>query len=85
MLHSVMMTSTPALHYWEAASVTVMQAVRAWRADGLSVCYSVDAGPNVHVLCPAGVQKEAETRLRSLPGVVDVLSTRVGGAARLLE
>ena len=85
MMHSVMMTSTPALHYWEAASVTVMQAMRSWRASGLPVCYSVDAGPNVHVLCQAGFQKEAEARLRSLPGVVDVLSARVGGPAKLIE
>lgn len=85
MMHAVMMTSTPALHYWEAASVAVMQAVRGWRADGLPVCYTVDAGPNVHVLCPAGVRKETETRLRNLPGVVDVLSAGVGGAARLVS
>ena len=52
MMHSVMMTSTPALHYWKPASLSVMNAVRQWRGDGLSVCYTVDAGPNVHVICP---------------------------------
>jgi diphosphomevalonate decarboxylase len=85
MMHAVMMTSSPALHYWEAASVTVMQSVRNWRAEGLPVCYTVDAGPNVHVLCPAGVRDEAEKRLRKLPGVINVLSARVGGPARLVE
>ncbi len=83
MMHAVMMTSSPALHYWEPASVTVMQAVRTWRSEGLPVCYTVDAGPNVHVLGPRQVQKEAESRLRSLPGVAEVLTARVGGAARL--
>ncbi|MEW5940371.1 MAG: diphosphomevalonate decarboxylase [Chloroflexota bacterium] len=85
MMHAVMMTSTPALHYWESASLTVMRAVRNWRAEGLQVCYTVDAGPNVHVLCQSGVQKEAEARLRNLPGVMDVLRARVGGPARLVQ
>ena len=85
MMHAVMMTSSPALHYWQSASVTVMQAVRAWRAEGLPVAYTVDAGPNVHVLCPSEVQKEAEARLKSLPGVEKVLVAGVGGAARLVE
>src|SRR5215207_4615582 len=31
MMHSVMMTSTPALHYWKPASLDVMSCVRQWR------------------------------------------------------
>lgn len=85
MMHAVMMTSSPALHYWQPASLTVMQSVRAWRAEGLPVAYTVDAGPNVHVLCPLEVQKEAETRLRKLPGVENVLVAKAGGPARLVE
>lgn len=85
MMHAVMMTSNPPLLYWQAATVDVFHAVREWRAGGLAVAYTVDAGPNVHVLCPLEVQKEAESRLRSLLGVSDVLLAKVGGAARLVE
>jgi diphosphomevalonate decarboxylase len=84
-MHAVMMTSNPSLMYWQAATVDIFHAVREWRADGLPVAYTVDAGPNVHVLCPLDVQKEAERRLRSLPGVGDVLLAKVGGPARLVE
>ena len=83
-MHAVMMTSSPALHYWEPASLAVMQSVRAWRKAGLPVCTTVDAGPNIHVLCPLEVQKEAEARLRELPGVKDVLPAHVGGPAQIL-
>jgi diphosphomevalonate decarboxylase len=85
MMHAVMMTSSPALHYWQPVSLTVMASVRAWRGEGLPVCYSVDAGPNVHVLCPAEVREEAAARLRSLPGVQEVLTAGVGGPARIVE
>ncbi len=85
LMHAVMMTSQPPLLYWQAATVEIFHAVREWRGGGLPVAYTVDAGPNVHVLCPRDVQKETESRLRAIPGVHDVLLAHVGGPARLVE
>ncbi len=85
MMHAVMQTSNPPLLYWQPATVEIFHAVREWRAAGLAVAYTVDAGPNVHVICPREVQKEAERRLREIPGVNDVLLASVGGAAKLVE
>jgi diphosphomevalonate decarboxylase len=79
-----MMTSTPALHYWKPASMEVMNRVRAWRAEGLPVCYTVDAGPNIHVLCPESEVQIVEKRLRETPGVEDVLVALAGGPARMI-
>lgn len=85
MMHAVMMTSTPGLFYWQPASVRVMEAVREWRAGGLPVCYTVDAGPNIHVICPREQAGEVEGRVRKLPGVQDVLVAGVGGPARIIS
>lgn len=85
LMHAVMMTSNPPLLYWQAATVEVFHAVREWRADGLPVAYTVDAGPNVHVICPRQVREETARRLREIPGVNDVLLAHVGGAARIIE
>jgi diphosphomevalonate decarboxylase len=38
MMHAVMMTSSPALFYWQPATLRVMDAVRRWRSEGLEVC-----------------------------------------------
>jgi diphosphomevalonate decarboxylase len=84
MMHAVMQTSNPPLLYWQSATVEIFHAVREWRAAGLEVAYTVDAGPNVHVICPREVQKEAERRLREIPGISDVLVAGVGGAAKLV-
>ncbi|MBK8824956.1 MAG: diphosphomevalonate decarboxylase [Anaerolineales bacterium] len=81
-MHSVMMTSNPPLMYWQAATVGIFHAVREWRASGLPVGYTVDAGANVHVICLAEYAKETEKRLRELSGVSDVLVAGVGGAAQ---
>jgi diphosphomevalonate decarboxylase len=84
MMHSVMMTSNPALHYWKPASLHVMNAVRQWRWEGLPVCYTVDAGPNVHVICPESEAHIVDKRLREIKGVTNVLVARVGGAAKIV-
>jgi len=84
-MHSVMMTSSPPLMYWQAATVGIFHEVRAWRASGLPVGYTVDAGANVHVLCLGDQAKEVEKRLRELPGVIDVLVAGVGGPAKIIN
>jgi diphosphomevalonate decarboxylase len=85
MMHAVMMTSTPALHYWKPESLSVMNAVRQWRGDGLPVCYTVDAGPNVHVICTDSEVHTVDKRLREIKGVTDVLVARAGGGAKIVQ
>jgi diphosphomevalonate decarboxylase len=85
MMHSVMMTSTPGLHYWKPASLEVMNCVRQWRAEGTPVCYTVDAGPNVHVICPESEAHSMEKRLQGIQGVDKVLVAGAGGPARIVE
>lgn len=84
-MHSVMMTSTPALHYWKPASLAVMNTVRQWRSEGLSACYTVDAGANVHVICLETESNAVNKRLREIDGVEDVLVARAGGPAKLVK
>ena len=85
MMHAVMMTSSPALHYWQPTSLAVMQAVRQWRGDGIPACYTVDAGANVHVICPEKDAPEIAIRLRKIEGVTDVLTAFAGGPAIWME
>ncbi|WP_376790564.1 diphosphomevalonate decarboxylase [Thermoflexus sp.] len=80
-MHAVMMTSRPPLFYWEPATITVLQAVRRWREEGLPVAFTLDAGPNVHVLCPGEVAHEVAQRLGRVPGVRRVLTSGPGGGA----
>jgi diphosphomevalonate decarboxylase len=85
MMHAVMMTSSPALHYWMPASLEVMNAVRSWRVEKVPACYTVDAGANIHVLCPREQASDISGRLKKIAGVKDVLVAGVGGPAKLIE
>lgn len=84
MMHAVMITSSPSLMYWQPATIAVMQAVVQWRTNGLAACTTIDAGPNVHVICSAEAADEVVVRLRVIPGVRQVITARAGGPARLL-
>ena len=84
LMHAVMMTSTPPLFYWEPASLSLMKTIPAWRAEGLSVCYTLDAGPNVHVLCLSDQVQEVKKRLAQIADVQRVITSPPGGAARLI-
>jgi len=85
LMHSVMVTSTPPLFYWQPSTLAVMTQVRDWRSGGLPVCYSVDAGPNVHVLTEAIQGGKIASMLAAMPGVQEVRVAHVGGPAKLVE
>jgi diphosphomevalonate decarboxylase len=65
--------------------MTVMQAVREARAKGLTACYTIDAGPNVHVIAEAASAEKVAGLLSDIPGVREVRASRVGGPAHLVE
>lgn len=82
-MHAVMMTSHPPLLYWQPLTVAIIHAVPAWRAEGLPVCFTIDAGPNVHCLTLSAHAAEVERRLRAL-GVSDILTAPPGGPAAVI-
>jgi diphosphomevalonate decarboxylase len=85
MMHGIMMTSRPPLYYWQPPTLAVMAEVRKWRAEGLPVCFTIDAGPNVHVLTLAEHKTEVSQRLEAISGVQNVLTALPGGGAILIS
>lgn len=83
LMHAVMMTSQPQLIYWQPATLGVMQSVGEWRRKGTPVCFTIDAGPNVHVITAGEHSPQVIADLIHLPGVIKVLASRPGGAVHL--
>ena len=85
-MHGVMMTSAPSLLYWQPGTLEVLHAVRAWREEeGVPVYFTIDAGPNVHLICEADTAAEVERRLRGLAAVRRVLNSGPGAGPQLLD
>jgi len=83
LMHAVMMTSKPSLFYWFPMSLEIMHAVRLWRAEGLQVCYTLDAGPNVHCICIKSDADEVRDRLSALSGSLTIRVAPVGKGVQL--
>jgi len=85
LMHAIMITSTPPLLYWQPATLAVMRLVPELRKSGLPAAYTIDAGPNVHVLTLASAASEVIAHLAGLAGVQEVLTAAPGGQAVLVE
>lgn len=81
-MHATMLTTEPSVRYWQADSVRVLDAVDALRAAGVGAWWTMDAGPNVKVLCAAADAPAVEAALRAVVSRVETLG--VGGDARLV-
>jgi diphosphomevalonate decarboxylase len=84
-MHVVMMTSRPPIYYWLASSIQLIHEVQKWRAEGLEVYFTFDAGPNVHLICQAADQAEVERRLGDIKEVLEVIVSGPGSGAHIIE
>lgn len=60
-LHALMMMSTPSYMLFTPDTIAIIQAVREYRKEtGIPVCFTLDAGPNVHLLYPSEYTRNVE-------------------------
>ena len=52
-MHATMLAARPALCYLQAQTLATLQRLWQARADGLDIYATIDAGPNVKILCRA--------------------------------
>ncbi|WP_338489820.1 diphosphomevalonate decarboxylase [Ruoffia tabacinasalis] len=50
-MHATIIAADPSMTYWEPESLTAMNIVRDLREAGIPCYFTMDAGPNVKVLC----------------------------------
>ena len=83
-MHAVGLASRPPLVYWRGATVECVHRVWALRAEGTPAFITIDAGPQVKVLCqPADAPRVAQA-LESVPGVARVVTSAPGAGAEVL-
>lgn len=77
-LHLIAMSSTPPIYYWRPATLAVLEAVRDLRDAGVAAYATMDAGANVHVICPPDAEPQVADRLGALPEVHRTIRDGVG-------
>ncbi|MGB0840540.1 MAG: diphosphomevalonate/mevalonate 3,5-bisphosphate decarboxylase family protein [Chitinophagales bacterium] len=65
-LHALMMCSTPSFILMHPNTLQVINKLQAFRQETkVPVCFTLDAGPNVHVLYPRNVKANVEAFIQS--------------------
>jgi len=58
-LHALMMTSIPSFILMKPKTLELIDRIRKARAQGLELCFTLDAGPNIHLLYPKRARQDA--------------------------
>jgi len=83
-LHAVMMTSEPSVLYWTPTTVRVLQQLRVWREQGLEAYATMDAGPNVHIICEEKSLLDIQKKVKQIQGVQDIIVGKPTNGAKLV-
>ena len=62
-----------------------MHRVRGLRAGGVPVFFTIDAGPQLKAISLPGYSAQIADALRNVPGVLQVMTSRLGDGARVLS
>ena len=84
-MHALMLSTRPALLYWNEATLAAIRTVRRLREAGTPVFFSIDAGPQVKAVCAPGYGTAVAAALAQTPGVLRVLTSPLGDGARIVE
>ena len=84
-MHALMLSTEPALIYWNAATLSCIDAVTRMREDGINVFYTIDAGSHVKAVCEADVVPQVSERLNHVAGVHAVIVSNIGGPAQIVD
>lgn len=81
-LHFLAMSARPPIRYWTPGTVEVLDAVRSLRRGGVHAAWTMDAGPNVHVICLPESEPTVAAGLEALASVRALIRDRVGAGPR---
>jgi len=84
-MHAVMQSTRPALVYWQPATLELLMLAGRLRASGLHAYATVDAGPNVALLCSKADLEAVAARTRHVSGVKRVYKGMPGGPAVFVD
>ena len=80
-MHSVMWASRPPAIYWNSATLACLQTVRELQSQGVSVFFTIDAGPQVKAVCEPGDEARVRDAMAATSGVEEILVSGLGSGA----
>ena len=82
-MHKVMETSSPPLIYRNATSHLCIQKIEEMKVNGIGIFHTIDAGPQVKIICKAQHADQVISEMKSIPNIQDIIEVNIGQGARL--
>jgi len=84
-MHSIMLTSSPSLVYWQPATIEVIKLTHRLRTEGLLVYFTIDAGPNLYLICERKDEAEVLKKLKEIQSIKKIIVNYPANGAKLLR
>ncbi|MDD9950397.1 MAG: diphosphomevalonate decarboxylase, partial [Zetaproteobacteria bacterium] len=82
-MHAVMMTGSPAVQYLSERSLELVAWLRQLRQrTNLQAYFTIDAGPNIHIISPLQQQPTVVAALQEAFADLELILDRVGSGPR---
>lgn len=84
-MHATILGAKPPIIYWKSGTMEVMHRIQDLRQVGIPAYFTIDAGPNVKVLCEPKNEDRVKQALMELNSVQKVISCNPGEGVRYLS
>jgi len=85
LMHKVMQTSSPQLNYMTERTNNCINEIKAAREGGVDLFFTVDAGPQVKIICKPEDKELIKDRLINKPYVMSLVEANIGLGARIID
>lgn len=82
-LHVMAMTSRPPIFYLNSTTFAVMEALRELRKKEVKGFFTMDAGPNVHIICRQKDVEDINRVVKKISGVKSTIINKAGVGSKL--
>jgi diphosphomevalonate decarboxylase len=89
-LHAMMMSSTPSFVLLKPKSLEIIQKIKDYRQQSrLPICFTIDAGPNIHLIYPASIETSVKDFIQNdllvSCGITNWIDDKLGNGPQKLE
>ncbi|WP_297818964.1 diphosphomevalonate decarboxylase [uncultured Lactobacillus sp.] len=84
-MHAMNLTANPGFTYFEPDTISLINLVHELRNSGIECYYTIDAGPNVKILCTLRNSKKIISAIHNLLGNVKIVNAGFGPGIEYLD
>ena len=85
MMHEVMKTSVPSISYMTDVTHSCIKVIESLRSSGHQLFYTIDAGPQLKIICDPRSSKIIKDTIIDKTDVVDVIHAGLGDPPRIIN